>query len=196
MTDGLNSRWKEWSRPPEPHPPDAGCWCSRTKRRPYVSLIWCSTPSGHGNGLRPWIRNNDRRTAHEPLNLPLDCEHAHVSRSFALRHSITSSARASSDCGTVRPSALAVLRLMTSSNLVGCCTGRSAGLAINRTQRHHGRRRSAAPITVSRRTDFLEDNRMLCRRRWQAPRAFRSATGRCSVQYALRSRANPATKGN
>jgi hypothetical protein len=52
-----------------PHPPDAGCWCSRNKRRPYVSLIWCSTPSGHGNGLRPWIRNNDRRTPHEPLNL-------------------------------------------------------------------------------------------------------------------------------
>src|SRR5215213_1451671 len=27
---GLNSRPIEWSRPPEPHPPDAGCWCSRT----------------------------------------------------------------------------------------------------------------------------------------------------------------------
>src|SRR5262249_46854517 len=44
-------------------------------------------------------------------------------------HSITSSARASSDCGTVRPSALAVLSLITSWNLVGCCTGRSAGFA-------------------------------------------------------------------
>src|SRR5262245_17819109 len=42
---------------------------------------------------------------------------------------ITSSARSSSDGGIVRPSALAVLRLMTSSNLVGCSTGRSAGLA-------------------------------------------------------------------
>ena len=82
MTVGLNSRPKEWSRPPEPHPPDAGRWCSRSKRRPYVSLIWCSTPSGHGNGLRPWIRNNHRRTAHEPVNLPLDCKHAHVSGHF------------------------------------------------------------------------------------------------------------------
>ena len=36
-------------------------------------------------------------------------------------HSITSSARASSVGGTSRPSAFAVLRLMTSSNLVGCC---------------------------------------------------------------------------
>src|SRR5262249_3877552 len=42
---------------------------------------------------------------------------------------ITSSARPSSDGGIVRPSALAVLRLMTSSNLIGCSTGRSAGLA-------------------------------------------------------------------
>src|SRR6516164_10235757 len=34
-----------------------------------------------------------------------------------------------STSGTVRPSALAVLRLITSWNLVGCWTGRSAGLA-------------------------------------------------------------------
>src|SRR5262245_27732593 len=44
-------------------------------------------------------------------------------------HWITSSARASTDRGIVKPSALAVLRLMTSSNLVGCSVGRSAGLA-------------------------------------------------------------------
>jgi putative ABC transport system substrate-binding protein len=44
-------------------------------------------------------------------------------------YSITSSARASSEGGTVRPSAFAVLRLMTRSNLVGCWIGRSAGFA-------------------------------------------------------------------
>jgi len=44
-------------------------------------------------------------------------------------YSITSSAVASSLSGTVRPSALAVLRLITSSNLVGAWTGRSLGLA-------------------------------------------------------------------
>jgi hypothetical protein len=38
-------------------------------------------------------------------------------------HSITSSARASSEGGTSRPSAFAVIRLMTSSNLFGCSTG-------------------------------------------------------------------------
>ena len=45
------------------------------------------------------------------------------------RYSITSSARASSVGGTSRPSAFAVLRLMTSSYLVGACTGRSAGFS-------------------------------------------------------------------
>src|SRR5262245_49149976 len=50
--------------------------------------------------------------------------------SFAWRtHSITSSARASSVGGTSRPRAFAVLILMISSNLVGCSTGKSAGLA-------------------------------------------------------------------
>jgi hypothetical protein len=44
-------------------------------------------------------------------------------------YSITSSARASSEGGTVKPSALAVFRLIASSNLVGACTGRSLRLA-------------------------------------------------------------------
>src|SRR5262249_32152931 len=44
-------------------------------------------------------------------------------------HSITSSARASSVGGISRPRALAVTRLMTRSNLVGCSTGRSPGFA-------------------------------------------------------------------
>jgi hypothetical protein len=39
---------------------------------------------------------------------------------LATFHSITSSARPSSESGTVRPSALAVLRLMISSILVDC----------------------------------------------------------------------------
>src|SRR5262245_51783205 len=44
-------------------------------------------------------------------------------------HSITSSARAMSAGGTVRPSILAVSWLMTISNFVDCTTGKSAGLA-------------------------------------------------------------------
>src|SRR5262249_169325 len=52
---------------------------------------------------------------------------------LASPHSITSSARASSVGGTVRPSALAVVRFTTKSNLVGCSTGISAGFAPRRT---------------------------------------------------------------
>src|SRR4029077_1859497 len=44
-------------------------------------------------------------------------------------HSITLSARTARDCGIVSPNARAVLRLMTSSNLVGCSKGSSPGLA-------------------------------------------------------------------
>ena len=44
-------------------------------------------------------------------------------------YSITSSARASSAGGTVRPSAFAVLRLITNSNLTEPATGKSAGLS-------------------------------------------------------------------
>ena len=44
-------------------------------------------------------------------------------------HSITSSARMSSEGGIVKPSALAVLKLMIRRNLLGCSTGISAGLA-------------------------------------------------------------------
>jgi hypothetical protein len=50
-------------------------------------------------------------------------------RSNEAPYSITSSAAASRLGGTVRPSALAVLRLTASSNFVGSWTGRSAGLA-------------------------------------------------------------------
>src|SRR5262249_56697143 len=47
----------------------------------------------------------------------------------AALHSITSSATASSEGGTVIPSVRAVCALMTSSNLLDCTTGRSAGFA-------------------------------------------------------------------
>src|SRR5262249_26976965 len=42
-------------------------------------------------------------------------------------HSITSSARTSSAVGTVSPNDFAVFRLIISSTLADCCTGRSAG---------------------------------------------------------------------
>jgi hypothetical protein len=63
-------------------------------------------------------------------------------------YSITSSARASTDAGRSRPSALAVFRLTTGSYLVGVCTGRSAGFApalISAVMGHAG----AAPTSAS-----------------------------------------------
>src|SRR5262249_54565860 len=47
-------------------------------------------------------------------------------------HSITSSARASSVCGTVRPSALIAFWLTASSNLTGCSTGSSASFVMQK----------------------------------------------------------------
>src|SRR5262249_45099510 len=57
------------------------------------------------------------------------CRAAEKRDEIAPLHSITSSARASSVAGTSRPSALAVVRLMTRSNLVGCSTGMFPGFA-------------------------------------------------------------------
>jgi len=48
---------------------------------------------------------------------------------ITLCYSITSSATLRSLSGIVRPSALAVLRLITSSNVVGCSIGKSPGFA-------------------------------------------------------------------
>src|SRR3974390_2017795 len=67
--------------------------------------------------LRPYYERPRRRRAAEKRD------------ELAPPHSITSSARASTDGGIVRPRAFAVLRLMTSSYLVGTCTGRSTGFS-------------------------------------------------------------------
>src|SRR5437667_11389859 len=64
-----------------------------------------------------------------------DCaraEDAAVGTNLGCGHSMTSSARARIDGGIVSPSALAVFRLTTNSQVVGCWTGRSAGLAALR----------------------------------------------------------------
>jgi hypothetical protein len=52
-----------------------------------------------------------------------------VNSGHSVFHSITSLALANSAGGTVRPSALAVLRLITNSYLVGACTGISPGFS-------------------------------------------------------------------
>src|SRR5256886_15446894 len=56
-------------------------------------------------------------------------QHSKQADERAPPHSITSSASASNLSGTSSPSALAAFRLMTNSNLVGCVTGKSAGVS-------------------------------------------------------------------
>src|SRR5262249_52366121 len=82
-------------------------------------------------GLRPSERRNGgkRGSTRRPMQKkPTE----KVYRGYSLSrscYSITSSARASTDAGRSRPSALAVLRLIVNSYLVGACTGRSAGFS-------------------------------------------------------------------
>src|SRR6516225_3523493 len=85
--------------------------------------------------FRPQRNQGDTEAAHPVALLRARRERPRRRRAaeerdeLAAFHSITSSARASNDCGTSSPRALAVIRLMTKSNLVGCSTGRSAGFA-------------------------------------------------------------------
>src|SRR4030095_14488984 len=69
----------------------------------------------------PWHSRAGGGAVHSINKRLMHCSKLH-------HYSITSSARTSKEGGTVRPSSLAVLRLIISSNLVGCSTGRSEGL--------------------------------------------------------------------
>ena len=77
--------------------------------------------------------NRPRTTSPPPAEQPFDSavqrrRERHKQRGVP-HYWISSSARASTDCGIAMPSARAVLRLTTSSNLAGCSTGRSPGFA-------------------------------------------------------------------
>ena len=79
-----------------------------------------------------WLSNRDqngapRRTQRSATSGLMQC-------SKSDGYSMTSSAVVTSDDGTVRPSDLAVLRLITNSNLVDRMTGRSAGFSPLRTR--------------------------------------------------------------
>jgi hypothetical protein len=61
--------YQEWSRPPEPRPPQAGYWCSRFARRPNVRLIWCGNDQIMETGSDLGYRNSDRSFTYARLNL-------------------------------------------------------------------------------------------------------------------------------
>ena len=67
-------------------------------------------------------------------------------------HSITLSSRASSACDTAGPIDLAALRLITSSNLVGCSIGRSPGFAPRKIVRDIGGSTETVPAYSARKT--------------------------------------------
>src|SRR5215470_20251061 len=95
---------------------------SRLNPTPHAIAVYASKP------LSPVAAQHSLPSGRYPLLGP--DFHRPDRTSFCWRtYSSTSSARASSDGGTVMPSAFAVLRLMTSSYLVGACTGSSPGFS-------------------------------------------------------------------
>jgi hypothetical protein len=116
----------------------------RHPKAPGLSLaVLCSTAKLTRPGpLRViFVRSTRSRRSRHVRFAPIASEPSHRSESPRCAksgcehpqrgspYSITASARASRPGGMVRPMARAVLRLITSSNLVDCRTGRSAGLA-------------------------------------------------------------------
>jgi hypothetical protein len=81
----------------------------------------------HGGKTAPLPLFSSKQTFADAIGTSVE-GHFRTSAKIA-GYSITSSARVSNVCGTLRPSALAVFRLMTNSYLVGACTGRLAGLS-------------------------------------------------------------------
>ena len=104
--------------------------------------IAATRPEGAGPTTK---RETDHRDGHHGALLrarrerPRGCRAAEQRDELAPVHSITSSAICCRCNGTLIPSVLAVLILMTSSNFVDCWIGRSAGFSPLRNRR---RRRS------------------------------------------------------
>jgi His Kinase A (phospho-acceptor) domain len=93
---------------------------------PWSALFWRLVKVGCGS-----IASISRcpRYVRSPSKSGIKADIAALRMSARSGHSITSSARSRNDSEIVRPMALAVLRLTTSSNLVGRSIGRSAGFA-------------------------------------------------------------------
>src|SRR5262249_19357320 len=113
------------------------CLLTAWRERRHLRLLQTALPSARIGtdrlaAMRCPTRPAARQRPRPDAEIAFGWEVSSRSLPLAALHSITSSARASSVGGTVRPSAIAVIRLITSSNLVGCSTGRSAGLVPRR----------------------------------------------------------------
>src|SRR5205809_1146717 len=102
------------------------------------------TLRGH---CRQWPRNT-RYQAGATLYLGRTCTGWIAPACGWRTHSITSSAATSNLSDTARPSILAVEALMTSSNVVACTTGNSAGFAPRLASFQGSRRPRADDLTL------------------------------------------------
>ena len=98
-----------------------------------IPIAPSAPPAISSRDFVPW-RFSDAGRTHPRLGLHSGVRETYTTAGQSPHHSITSSAVASNLSGIVRPSALAVLRLITNSNLVGCWTDRSAGVVPLRTR--------------------------------------------------------------
>jgi len=95
---------------------------------PRPKIVWIKRPNCSASGVEAVLRRH--RNEFDRLQREAEIRYLIlVWQRGRGNHSITRSARARSDCGMVSPIALAARMLMTSSNVAGCSTGRSAGLA-------------------------------------------------------------------
>jgi hypothetical protein len=109
----------------------SGCAFRLVSQKIAALKKWASkSPLGHSRPMQPVLPAGSC-----PLRSESDLHPAcrELTRWANRRHrghySITSSASNCIEFGTFMPSDLAVLRLITRSNLVGCMTGRSAGFS-------------------------------------------------------------------
>src|SRR6516162_4492505 len=93
--------------------------------------LWVHSRAASGNRRSRQIRStSDSGHRGEPERPPFSANsRSEQVQQIQQAYSITSSASESRLSETLTPSALAVLTLITNSNLVGCRIGRSAGLA-------------------------------------------------------------------
>src|SRR5262249_51622643 len=109
-------------------PPTSVMNCRRLMCSPYSedhTLPHCCRECPRCASRQNWLAMAEPTSIAATVSAITGCEQPQQGSLY----SITSSAWASGVAGTSRPSALAVLRLMTNSCLVGACTGRSAGFS-------------------------------------------------------------------